>query len=624
MTDDMDLVREYATRQSEPAFETLVSRHVNLVHSAALRQVRDPHLAEEITQIVFILLARKAAALSPKVILPGWLYRTTRYVSAAALKNNRRRERREQEAHMQATIQEPQSDPIWKQLSPLLDEAMAQLQDKDRDAIVLRYFQNKSLRDVGAVLGVDEYAAQKRVARATEKLRGIFAKHGAVTTTAIIAGAISINSVQAAPATLAKTAAAAALAKGAAASTSTSTIIKGTLKLMAWANAKTAVSIGVAALLAAGTTSVGFSLFGSRSIEDFFKTDANLEKAPPVLVLRPTHYPKQDSYFNTAYAVTNAYGERTLTSDSPANGGLPERLVLRNDNFGWILSAAFDVSVQRMVLPGDLPPGQFDLLLTLKNNPQTALREEIHRQFGLLAHTETRDMDVLVLKVADPTAPALKPSKEDTDIEMDPGVLTLLSFNMAEVSHILEGYFLQPIINETALTDRYDLKLRWNRSLKGDPAKKEIERQLREQLGLEMVPDHRPVQMFVFDYDPPFEVASPLPRESWASVGDDTPEAAFQSTLWAMTQADPKAFLASLTPEYQKRFLASDGRGKTDKQIAALNRHRAEEVVDFQITGKEIISDDESVLYFRSSTRGNASAMMKRINGVWKMDQEPH
>ena len=193
MNDDMALVREYAACQSEQAFETLVSRNVALVHSAALRQLRDPHQAEEITQTVFIILARKANSLNPKTILPGWLYRTTRYVSAAALKIQRRRERREQEAQMQAVMEDAQNDPAWEQLSPLLDEAMAHLRDKDRDAIVLRYFQNRSLRDVGAALGVDEYAAQKRVARALEKLRAFFVKRGIDSTAATIAETISIQ-----------------------------------------------------------------------------------------------------------------------------------------------------------------------------------------------------------------------------------------------------------------------------------------------------------------------------------------------------------------------------------------------------------------------------------------------
>jgi DNA-directed RNA polymerase specialized sigma24 family protein len=95
MNDDMALVREYAAHQSEPAFATLVARYLNLVYSAALRQVGDAHLAAEITQTVFIILARKAASLNRKTILPGWLYRTTRFVAADALKQLRRRQRRE-------------------------------------------------------------------------------------------------------------------------------------------------------------------------------------------------------------------------------------------------------------------------------------------------------------------------------------------------------------------------------------------------------------------------------------------------------------------------------------------------------------------------------------------------
>jgi len=256
MNDDMALVREYAASQSEPAFSTLVSRHVNLVYAAAMRQVRDPHLAEEITQAVFIILARKAGALSPQTILSGWLYRTARFVAADALKIQRRRQRREQEAQMEASIDPQQSDPAWAQLWPLLDEAMARLRDKDRDAIVLRYFENKSLQEVGAALGVEKSAAQKRVARSLDKLHRYFARRGVSSTTAIIAGAISAHSVQAAPVALAKAVAAVAAAKGAAASGSTLTLIKGALKIMAWTKAKTAIVVGASVLLAAGTTAI--------------------------------------------------------------------------------------------------------------------------------------------------------------------------------------------------------------------------------------------------------------------------------------------------------------------------------------------------------------------------------
>src|ERR1017187_6199522 len=251
--DDMRLVREYAAHQSESAFATLVSRHTNLVYSAALRQTRDPQLAEEVTQVVFILLARKAASLGAKTILTGWLYRTACYVSGSALKRERRRQHREQEAYMQSEL-DAQAGPIWNQLSPLLDEAMLRLGQADRDALVLRYFEGRSLNEVGSALGASEDAAKKRVNRALEKLRNYFAKRGVDSTTAAIAENISAHSIQAAPAALAKAVTAVALAKGATASISTLTLIKGALKIMAWTKLKTGIISAVIVVGVATTT----------------------------------------------------------------------------------------------------------------------------------------------------------------------------------------------------------------------------------------------------------------------------------------------------------------------------------------------------------------------------------
>jgi RNA polymerase sigma factor (sigma-70 family) len=257
MSDDMTLVRGFAANQSEPAFAALVERHIALVHSAALRQVGDAHLAEEITQAVFIILARKAVSLGPKTILSAWLYRTTRYAAADALRARRRRQAREQEAHMQSILNQPDTD-AWAQLAPLLDDALAELGETDRTALVLRFFENKTAREIAGALRMEEAAAQKRVARALEKLRAIFVKRGVTLTATVIAGAVAANSVQAAPVGLAVKVSVVA-AKGAAVTTSITTIVKGTLKIMSYAKLKLAIGITAGILLAGGAVTVAIS-----------------------------------------------------------------------------------------------------------------------------------------------------------------------------------------------------------------------------------------------------------------------------------------------------------------------------------------------------------------------------
>jgi len=254
-TDDMGLVQEYAAHRSEDAFAALVSRHINLVYSVAMRQLRDAHLAEEVTQAAFIILARKAGLLGPNTILSAWLCRTAQY-AADALRTQRRRQCREQEIHMQSLLNQTESGSSpWPDIAPLLDTAMARLGEKDHSAVVLRFFEGKDLKQVGAALGISENAAKTRVSRAVEKLRKFFVKRGITLSAAVIAGAVSANSVQAAPIGLAKSVTVAAV-KGTAVTSSTFTLIKTTLKIMTWTKIKTAAVVGALAIVAAGTATI--------------------------------------------------------------------------------------------------------------------------------------------------------------------------------------------------------------------------------------------------------------------------------------------------------------------------------------------------------------------------------
>jgi RNA polymerase sigma factor (sigma-70 family) len=248
MSDDIQLLREYAESGSESAFSKIVSRHINLVYSVALRQVRNTHLAEEIAQAVFIILARKAKSMSANIVLSGWLCRAARHVSADTLKIQRRRQIREQEAHMQSMLNENEPE-TWIHIAPILDDALGSLGQTDHDAVVLRYFEGKDLREVGAVLGMKEDAARMRVNRGLEKLRKFFSRKGVTLSAGAIAASVAANSIQAAPAGLSATALNAALSGG---GLTTATIVAATKAIAMTTAQKLIVTVTVAALAGAG------------------------------------------------------------------------------------------------------------------------------------------------------------------------------------------------------------------------------------------------------------------------------------------------------------------------------------------------------------------------------------
>jgi RNA polymerase sigma factor (sigma-70 family) len=244
MTDDQQLLERYCRERCEPAFGELVSRHIDLVYGAALRVANgDRSLAEDVTQMVFIHLARRASSLPRGVLLAGWLYRHASYTAAKAVRAEQRRKIREQTA-MEMRALDDAAKPGWELIAPHLDESLNQLSSSDRDALVLRFLKRQDLRAVGQALGIGHDAAQKRVSRALEKLRGILNRRGLALTTTALTSALAAEAVTAAPAGLAVGVTAASLT----AATETGTTLA-ILKLMALTKLQTGI---VGAIVVAG------------------------------------------------------------------------------------------------------------------------------------------------------------------------------------------------------------------------------------------------------------------------------------------------------------------------------------------------------------------------------------
>jgi len=485
--DDITLLRQYAETGSEAAFSQLVSRHVNLVYSTALRQVRNPGQAEDITQAVFTILARKARNLGRGVVVAGWLYQTTRLTAANSMRTEIRRTRREQEAYMQSLTNETEPD-VWAQIAPLLETAMGNLNQKERDAIVLRFFQGQSMQEVGRAFGGSENAAKKRVQRALEKLRGFFAKRKIVLTTAIIAGAVSANSVQAAPAGLVATVTGVAV-KGAAAGSSTLTLIKGALKIMAWTKLKTTLVVGAIALLAVGTTTVTVKEI-SHYREDavwnkITRIDSRqLDAAPPAVSIRPVP------------VIHDPFRGGTVWSDRGKRMGF-------STSVGSLLSDAYGIREDRIANAAALPKDKYDFIVSLPSHQSEALQAAIKKKLGLAAKREMRDAEVLLLKVARPNAPGLEPASvpaSGNSARSSTGQYNCTNQPISNLADFLEDRLKTPVIDQTDLAGQYNIDLRWSEpGGYQNPNLNALKQAVLDNLGLELVPATQPITMLVVE-----------------------------------------------------------------------------------------------------------------------------
>ena len=243
-------MRDHTGRRSETAFAELVRRHIDFVYSAALRMVRDTHLAEDVTQGVFVALAQNARQLTDHPVLSGWLHRTAQNLAANTVRSDVRRRAREQEAVAMNELLAPEPEAVWEHIAPQLDAALGELNEPDRDALLLRYFERKSAREMAQTLGTSEDAAQKRVSRAVERLREFFSKRGVAIGASGLVVVISANTVQAVPAGLAATISTAAIFAGTA--VSTSTVIAATKTIAMTTIQKTLITATITAAVGAG------------------------------------------------------------------------------------------------------------------------------------------------------------------------------------------------------------------------------------------------------------------------------------------------------------------------------------------------------------------------------------
>ncbi len=476
---DNDLLERYVCGDSEAAFTELVERHIGLVHSVALRRTANLGQAQDITQAVFVILARKAPTLSRRIILPGWLYHTARLTAANLQRAEARRQCREQEAYNMQTFHKEYPEALWTVIAPQLEAPVARLGADERDAVVLRYFQNKSFSEVGALIGKGEAAAKKRVQRAVEKLRAFFHQRGMNTAAEAITRTISIHSIQPAPALLAKTVTVVALTKGATASVSTLTLIKGALKIMAWTKAKTAFVAAAVVALVVGTATMTVREIRQHDQDsqwDLANADTRtLNKAPHIVRIIPTKFP----------------------DDSGWVGSNHRSLGIAEDIHG-LIQAAYGGYYGRTVYLVPVSNGKYDFIANLPTGSPEALQMEIQRQFGLIGRLQTLETNVLFLKVKRSGAAGLMLAKTrngSASAKNLNGEIILENVPAKSIAIASENELKIPVIDQTGLKGGYDIDLKWKNQ--DDPQHENFKQALNDQLGLELVPGPAPVEFLV-------------------------------------------------------------------------------------------------------------------------------
>jgi RNA polymerase sigma factor (sigma-70 family) len=558
---DIDLLRQFTRDHSQDAFTQLVQRHLNLVYAAALRQVRSPHLAQEVAQSVFVDLARNATkvirggeASSPggdsgaptqKCMTP-WLYAVTRRSAIDVVRKESRRQAREQIA-VQMNNLNASPDVEWTHLAPLLDEAMCELDETDRTAVLLRFFEDQSLRDVGEALGLGEDAAQKRVSRALEQLRACLAKHGITAGATGLGVVIVANAVQAAPVGLV------AAISAAVSGTSGAALFMTAIQKIA-VTAAVAVSVGVAIYQAKEAARARAELralheqqaplagqiqqlqkerdTASNRLaglkEDLAQANQNqlelLKLRGEVSRLKRLP-PEQTSVADDNWRNANLRTNYTLAKKILRETMPQVRIVdSKHDHFAgefsvgdstqydkagnflsrttnaWqsiglgvdanvLVLSAYESIQAHSIFPADLPAGRYDYIANLPQGAQGRLQEEIRNRLGLTATKVEVNTNVYALVFHDPDSAVYQETNMFAGVKVE------------YWSHLLEGLYHAPVVNLSGLTNYYVFDCNFHRPRKqtDDEFKQIVLARIRGQLGLELIATNYPIEMLVVE-----------------------------------------------------------------------------------------------------------------------------
>lgn len=478
--DDHACLRAFAETGSEEAFRALVDRHIRLVYSVARQTAHDPRLAEEVTQSVFLVLARKAGSVRRVRVLSSWLYRVTHLTALQAVRQEcRRREREEKFAQMDHTS----PAEAWEQLAPHLGELMSELGEPDRAALVLRFLESKSFKEVALAMDASEDAARMRVQRALDKLRGLFAKRGVLVPATLLAATLSAHATQAVPAGLAASAASAALLPPATAGSWA--ILKGGLELMA--SSKTVIATAtMVTLILAGTAALVVKRQSLIVIDDDTASRViaslsgnELDKAPPMIFLKAVPASERAGLVGTA----------------------AERMMGKSVGLKSVAAWAYAITPARITGPATLTNQNYDFLVSLPTNQREALKSLIAEKTRLTGRRETREEEVYVLRKAGGPTTGLRIARMAGPRRSQMRQDSYLGANvsMSSLAEALENRLGRPVLDETGLTGQYDLEFSWGEEMEPEQTRASLIDSLKAQAGLTLTGDKRAVEMLVME-----------------------------------------------------------------------------------------------------------------------------